>query len=383
MNASILSGKDPASGQSLTVEYRNGLICDIRPGPAQETAWLCPGLIDLQVNGYLGHDLNTEQVTVDTVAALAAALQATGVSTFLPTLITASEEQIISTLRVIAAARRQDPLLERMIPYVHVEGPALSAEAGPRGAHPSDQIRPPSLAEFERWQAASGKLVGMVTISPHWPGSAAYIAALCAQGVSVAIGHTHASGDQIAMAADAGARLSTHLGNGAHGTLPRHPNYLWAQLAEDRLYASFIADGHHLPADTLKTMLRAKGIERSILVSDTAALGGMPPGDYDSPIGGRVHLSENGRLNVAGTQYLAGATAPLIAGVAHVTGKIGLSLAQAIQMATVNPGKFVGGRGVLAVGASADLLRFHWSGAGAALMVETVLLAGSTVHGKP
>lgn len=383
MNASILSGKDPASGQSLTVEYRNGLICDIRPGPAQETAWLCPGLIDLQVNGYLGHDLNTEQVTVDTVAALAAALQATGVSTFLPTLITASEEQIISTLRVIAAARRQDPLLERMIPYVHVEGPALSAEAGPRGAHPSDQIRPPSLAEFERWQAASGKLVGMVTISPHWPDSAAYIAALSAQGVSVAIGHTHASGDQIAMATDAGARLSTHLGNGAHGTLPRHPNYLWAQLAEDRLYASFIADGHHLPADTLKTMLRAKGIERSILVSDTAALGGMPPGDYDSPIGGKVHLAQNGRLNVAGTQYLAGATAPLIAGVAHVTGKIGLSLAQAIQMATVNPGKFVGGRGVLAVGASADLLLFHWNGAGAALMVERVLLAGSTVHGKP
>ncbi|MQR02068.1 N-acetylglucosamine-6-phosphate deacetylase [Glaciimonas soli] len=383
MNSSILTGKDPASGRSLEVEYRNGLICAIRPGPVQETAWLCPGLIDLQVNGYLGHDLNTKQVTVDTVAALATALQATGVSTFLPTLITASEAQIISTLRVIATARRQDSLLERMIPYVHVEGPALSAEAGPRGAHPSEQIRPPSLAEFERWQAASNGLVGMVTISPHWPKSAAYIAALSARGVSVAIGHTHASGTQITMAADAGARLSTHLGNGAHGTLPRHPNYLWAQLAEDRLYASFIADGHHLPADTLKTMLRAKGIERSILVSDTAALGGMPPGDYESPIGGKVHLAENGRLNVAGTQYLAGATAPLIAGVAHVTGKIGLSLAQALQMATANPGKFVTGRGVLAVGTSADLLRFHWTGAGDTLVVETVVIAGCTVLGKP
>lgn len=374
-----ISGKNPHTGESLTVRHEHGVIREIVPGPESETRWLGPGLIDIQVNGYEGWDLNTGTFDAHTVLQLAQAMQRVGVSTFLPTLITASEHCIINGLQVIRQAREADPVVAHMIPYVHIEGPSLSSEPGPRGAHPGDQIRPPDLEEFLRWQKASGGLIGMLTISPHWDNSAAFIAALCATGIHVAIGHTHASVEQIRAAVDAGARLSTHLGNGAHGNLRRHPNYLWTQLAEDRLCASFIADGHHLPVDTLKVMLRAKGPERSILVSDTAALGGMPVGVYEHPIGGKVSVSADGRLGVAGTEFLAGAALPLVKDITHVIDHLGLDLGSALKMATENPGRFVGGRGVIEVGAAADLMRFVWQGASHPIEIDKLLIAGNTV----
>jgi N-acetylglucosamine-6-phosphate deacetylase len=218
-------------------------------------------------------------------------------------------------------------------------------------------VRPPDVAEFVRWQAACGGLVGMVTLSPHFPGAPAYIAALAASGVQVAIGHTHASPEQIAAAVDAGAVLSTHLGNGAAAMLARHPNLIWAQLAEDRLGASFI-------------------VARSVLISDAAALAGMPPGIYDAEIGGMVELREDGRLSMAGTPFLAGAARPIACGVAFVASFCGLTLADAVRMATENPGRFAGGRGRLRVGAPADLVRFRWQPGERDLRIETVLVAG-------
>ena len=170
--------------------------------------------------------------------------------------------------------------------------------------------------------------------------------------------------------------LSTHLGNGAAAVLPRHPNFIWAQLADDRLTASFIADGHHLPADTLKSMLRAKGLSRAVLVSDSVALGGMPPGIYEQQIGGRVELSADGRLGIVGTPYLAGAARPLKDGVAMAARSAGLALADALKLATENPGRFVGGRGRLAVGAAADLMRFRWRPGDPTLAIDAGLSTG-------
>jgi N-acetylglucosamine-6-phosphate deacetylase len=151
---------------------------------------------------------------------------------------------------------------------------------------------------------------------------------------------------------------------------------LWTQLAEDRLTATMIADGHHLPADTLKAMLRSKGIERSILVSDAVALAGMPPGSYDTPVGGKVELDANGRLSLAGTSYLAGAALPLKDGVARAVAMTGVSLGDAVRMATANPGRFTGHRGELRVGARADLIRFTLDPGGMGLHIETVIVAG-------
>lgn len=378
MKTQSITGRDPRSGKPLKVTFEEGKIRAIDGGPADERAWLSPGFIDLQVNGYFGSDLNSGAVDPDVVVALTRKMLATGVTTYLPTIITASEIRIIAALRAIAEARRTSPLAAHAIPFVHVEGPHISPEDGPRGAHAREHVRPPSIAEFDRWQAASGDLVGMVTISPHWDGAPEYISALSKRGIVVAIGHSNATPTQVQAATDAGATMSTHLGNGLGSPIPRHPNLLWTQLAEDRLTACFIADGHHLPMDTLKAMLRAKGIERSILVSDTVTLGGMPAGIYDAGVlGGDVEVTADECVRSAsGGGFLAGAYRVLLDGIARVANLDGFSLGDAVQMATENPGRFVGGRGRLQVGADADLIRFDWEPGITKLQIKTVLTNG-------
>ena len=382
---STVHGLDPGTGQSLTVEVKSGVIQAVHRSQAAASesgqGWLAAGLIDLQVNGYAGHDLNDDQVTPETVQALARAMLASGVTTFLPTLITASEAQLTKALVAVQAARSLDPVVAKMVPYVHVEGPAIAPEDGPRGAHPAAHVRPPSVAEFERWQQASGSVVGMVTLSPHWPESAAYISHLVASGVHVALGHTDASPAQIVAAVDAGARISTHLGNGMYAMINRRRNPFWAQLVDDRLCASFIADGHHLAPDLLKVMLRSKGLGQSMIVSDATAIGGMSAGHYQASIGGAVTLSANGRLSMddGSDQYLAGAALPLLAGVANLVRDGGLGLSDALGLATVQPGRWVGGRGLLAPGQPADLIRFNWDTTMVAPQLTGVWLGGQSM----
>jgi N-acetylglucosamine-6-phosphate deacetylase len=372
-----ISGRDPHTGRNIEVVIRDGVIAAVTDVPSADPAWLSPGLIDLQINGYQGFDLNADNLTSDTVIELSRSVLATGVTTFLPTIITASEEKIIACLRAIAAARQLNPALQHMIPGAHVEGPHLSPESGPRGAHPREHIRPPSIAEFDRWQRASGDLVRLVTLSPHFAEAPKYIAALRDRGILVSIGHTHASPDQIRTAVDAGATLSTHLGNGVDDPLPRHPNLLWTQLAEDRLTAMFIADGHHLPDDTLKVMLRAKGLDRAILVSDVVALAGLPPGLYETPVGGLVKLTHDGRLSLHGTQFLAGSVVPLKDAVAHLATTY-LSLSESLRLATQNPARFLGRTGRLQIGAPGDLVRFTLE-PDAGIQIESILLQGMRI----
>jgi N-acetylglucosamine-6-phosphate deacetylase len=372
-----IRGRDPATGRVLEVTTDGSVIAHVRRvDGGGDVLWLVPGLVDLQVNGYGGHDVNGPDVTADEVVALVRALARAGTTTVVPTVITAAEADIVRSLRAVAEARERDEATRRAVPCVHVEGPHISAEDGPRGAHPAEHVRAPDPAEFDRWQQACDGLVGIVTLSPHHPEAVAYTEHLARAGVTVAIGHTHASPEEVRAVTDAGARMSTHLGNGAHAVLARHPNHLWAQLADDRLTAGFIADGHHLPADTLTAMLRAKGLDRSFLVSDSVALAGMPPGQYASPVGGAVELSDDGRLSVAGTPYLAGAARSLADGLAQAVRMTGIGLGDAARLATANPGRFVGGRGLLAPGAPADLVLVDPE-----LRVQQVVAAGSEVAG--
>ncbi|MEM8587377.1 MAG: amidohydrolase family protein [Pseudomonadota bacterium] len=352
-------GRDPATGESLRLIVEDRAIAAIEPAAEDTDTFLAPGLIDLQVNGYGGIDLNDVELTPDAVSELCRSLMALGVTTFLPTIITAPEDRIIRALGRIAAARAADPLAAEMIAGIHVEGPSVSPEDGPRGAHPLEFVRPPSIEEFDRWQAACDGLIAMVTLAPEREGALTYIAAVSQRGIHVAIGHSGASADQIHAAVAEGARLSTHLGNGAAAMVPRHPNLIWAQLASDTLTATFIADGHHLPADTFAAMVRAKGLNRAILVSDSVALAGLPAGVYEQPIGGKVELSEDGRVSLAGTPYLAGAGLPLINTLPIAMRMAGLDLASVLRMATTNPGRFVGRAEGLKVGARADILRFR------------------------
>jgi N-acetylglucosamine-6-phosphate deacetylase len=376
MPPSTITGRDPQTGRTLSLLVESGRIVRVDFSSEQTELYVSAGFIDLQVNGYCGFDVNADHLTQETIVALVDAMLARGVTCFAPTIITASEEKICRALDLIAATRRSHPRAASCIPFVHVEGPHISPHDGYRGVHAVEWVRPPSIDEFDRWQHACDGLAGLVTLSPHWPESPAYIAALCQRGVHVSIGHTHASPEQIQLAVEAGARLSTHLGNGIALEIARHRNPIWAQLGEDRLTATFIADGHHLPSDVLRSMVRAKGVEHSVLVSDSVALAGMAPGVYTTPVGGRVELLASGKLCVFGSELLAGSTASLAHCVSHLVNAAGVPLHQALAMATSNPGRFVGGRGQLSPGSRADLVRFRWD---KEIMIEDVWLAGERI----
>jgi N-acetylglucosamine-6-phosphate deacetylase len=346
-------------GRTVRLDFHNGRIAEIAPVQGESDRWILPGLVDIQVNGYAGHDVNAENVTADDIAGLVRAEWAAGITAICPTIITAPEDRIVAALQAIRAARAADPLIAHAIPCVHIEGPHIAAADGPRGAHDARFLRPPDIAEFHRWHKAADGLIGIVTLAPELPGAVEYIREITAAGVIAAIGHTAASTADIAAAADAGARLSTHLGNGAHAVLPRHPNYIWDQLAEDRLNSGIIADGHHLADSVLRVMLRAKGIPRVVLVSDTVALAGMPPGQYVAPVGGQVELTADGRLVLAGSTLLAGATRNLAECVGHLL-QLGIPLTDVARMTSTNPARLLGlaERGGVEVGNSADLTLF-------------------------
>lgn len=377
MSTSEITGRDPRDGKSIAVIVEEGTIARVVETKGDTDLYLSAGFVDLQVNGCAGFDLNAGQGGADTVAALVGAMLVRGVTCFVPTVITAREEETCGRLRAIAEACRVHPQAAACVPFIHVEGPHISPLDGYRGAHPAGAVRPPSVAEFDRWQDAAGGRVGMVTLSPHFEESEEYIAALVRRGVRVALGHTHATPEQIGRAVDAGASLATHLGNGIAQEIPRHRNPIWKQLADERLTATFIADGHHLPPDVLKAMLAAKGVARSILVSDSVALAGMPAGVYEAGVGGKVELKPDGRLCLFRSDLLAGSTASLAQCLGRVTQMTGISRGDALLMATANPGRVVGGRGELAAGARADLVRFRWEGEA---IIEDVWLAGKRVY---
>lgn len=352
----VITGRS-SSGGGIRVAIDGESIASVTPtpDPGPDAPWILPGLVDLQVNGYGGFDANGDEVSPDGIEAMAHALAAAGTTTFVPTVITGDHSDMLRSFRAIVAARRGSPVLAASIPFIHVEGPHISHLDGPRGAHDLAQIRPPSIEEFDDWQRAADGLIGMVTLSPHWPGTDSYIHSLVARGVRVSLGHSHATPDQFRAAIDAGARYSTHLGNGIAGMLPRHPNPIWTQLADHRVTAGFIADGHHLPDDALAAMIRSKGIDGSFVVSDSVALAGSAPGTYRAPVGGEVELAPDGRLNVAGTEYLAGAALPLRAAITTLH-RCGFNMSEVEQLIAGSPGRIAGAGGTLEPGRRADVL---------------------------
>jgi N-acetylglucosamine-6-phosphate deacetylase len=286
-----------------------------------------------------------------------------GVTTYFPTVITNSDEAIAEALRSIVRARAEDSLIERVVAGIHLEGPFISPEDGPRGAHDSDYVRAPDWSLFQGWQEVAEGAIRILTLSPEWPEAPEFIATCVESGVTVAIGHTAATPEQIREAVAAGALMSTHLGNGAHPVLPRHPNYIWEQLAQDNLWACVIADGFHLPNSVLKVVLRTKA-ERAILVSDAVALGGMEPGEYDAPIGSKVVLAPEGKLYLAETpELLAGSVKTLREGIEHLVLSQLSNLPEAWEMASTRPATLLHlpTRAGLSVGATADLVVFRYT----------------------
>jgi N-acetylglucosamine-6-phosphate deacetylase len=353
------SGTGALTGLPIRLEFRDTIL-SAAPSPETSDLYLAPGFIDLQVNGFAGVDYNHPSTSHEEIARSLRAQFATGVTRLYPTVITGAPDAMQACLRNLAAARDLVPG-GHAIDGFHVEGPHISSEDGPRGAHPRQWVRPPDLDEFHRWQDATGGRIRIVTLAPEWPDALRYIERITAEAVVASIGHTQAGAAQIADAVAAGATLSTHLGNGAHPLLRRHPNYIWEQLAEDRLMASFIVDGIHLGAAFLKSAIRAKSVDRCVLVTDAATPAGAVPGRYllaDQP----VDLTDDGRVVLAGTDRLAGSALHMHRGVENLMRLAGLSLADAIRMATVNParaGKVPGRAEDLVPGSLADIVQFR------------------------
>lgn len=349
-----------------------------------ELPYIAPGFFDMQVNGYKGSDYSIEDFSEEHLQKIIAHLAASGVTQHLPTIVTGPQARMLQTLEIISAARRHNPDIAAAIPGIHIEGPYISSEDGPRGAHDPVYIRDPDAAEFDQWQeAADGKIV-LVTIAPERCGALDFIKQIAACGVAVAIGHTAADPATIGQAIKAGAKLSTHLGNGSHGLLPRLKNYLWEQLAADELMASIIADGFHLPPSVLKVISRAKGLDKLILVSDAALLGGFVPGIYQW---GRldVQVFEDGHLGLPGTEFLAGAAHLLDWDIPHFMNATGYDLASTLPLCTTNPAKILNEAehlGAFAVGAPANLVLFTFQPGDERLTIEKTIRAGKEIFVK-
>ncbi len=339
---------------------------------------IAPGLIDNQVNGYAGVDFSGEDLTIEGIVKATRSLWKTGVTTYLPTLITNSPDNLIRNFRVLVEALTLKEV-ELSVPGFHLEGPYLSGDDGFRGCHPLQYIAIPDVEQLMNFQQAAGGKIAQITLAPELPGSGELISYCTANGVQVAIGHSTANGAEIHEACNLGARLSTHLGNGCSNLIHRHHNPIWPQLANDLLIPTLIADGHHLTQDELKVFLKVKGVGGIILTSDITFLAGMPAGRYRFG-GADVILSEDGMLKSADQDCLAGATMPLLKGVENMMRFTGCSLGEAINMASKNVAEIYGwhDRGQLLPGRRADLLLLKQVTAG--LVLKQCYVLGQQVY---
>ena len=382
-----VKGKSTADSAVLKIDFNAALLAVdelLRAEPVDE--FVSPGFIDLQVNGFAGVDYNDPTSSREAIAASIRKMFTTGVTRFLATIITGSEERIVGAIKNLVAAKQafaQAGMPEaEALAGLHIEGPHLSPEDGPRGAHPLEHIRPPSIAEFDRWQEVADGNIRLVTISPEWAETPSYVRAAVRQGVVASIGHTKATSDQIKAAVDAGATMSTHLGNAAHATLHKTQNYIWDQLADERLAASFIVDGIHIPRAFLHSAVRAKGLDRSLLVTDAVMPAMCEPGPYK--LGQvEVELLSNGSVVLRGGERLAGSALRMDHAIANTVRLAAVGLSQALAMATTNAarvGRIAGRQRGLVPGEKADLVRFTWNPDRFSLNVIETVVAGISVH---
>ncbi|HZQ21640.1 MAG TPA: amidohydrolase family protein [Terriglobales bacterium] len=338
----------------------DGLITSVTTVSSSQPdeSWLCPGFIDLQVNGFAGIDFSDPNLRVEQAIRVLPAVWATGVTSFYPTLITNSYERLRRNFAVLEEARRACTAFQLCVPGYHLEGPYFP-DGPARGVHNPEFLRSPDWDEFTRLQEAAGHRIKIVTLAPELPGALEFIARCVRAGVVCAIGHTDATATVIHAAVDAGARLSTHLGNGCATMIDRHQNPLWPQLANERLHVSLICDGFHLPEDLLRVIVKVKGVNGCILVTDAIHVANMPPGRYtlvDMP----VELLPSGKVVKRDRASMAGSALAMNRAVSIFQQHASVSFEDACIAATKNPASLLNDRGVcqeIAAGQPANLIR--------------------------
>jgi len=370
------------AGEGLArIGIEDGRIASVQSaGPIDgRKPYVSPGLIDIQVNGFAGIDFCGATLDPAKAPNVLPALWKTGVTTFCPTVITNTQNNLIQCFRALEEARRIEPRFAWCAPCYHLEGPYLSPD-GSRGAHNPKFMRPADWNEFLELQEAAGGRIGIVTIAPEVPGAFDFIRKAREAGVVIAIGHTDATPEQIHQAVEAGAQLNTHLGNGCPQMIDRHRTPLWAQLAIDSLAASMICDGFHLPRDLVRVIHRVKGIERCILITDAVHVAGLPPGRYKL-VDLDIDLLPTGQVVAADRHSMAGSAASMNRVIKVFMDYAGVSLGDALRAATANPARLLRGREIcsdIAPGQSANLTVFR--AGGERLEIEQVMVAGEVVY---
>ncbi len=338
--------------------------------------YLCSGFFDPQVNGFAGVDFNSPNLSPQELHRAAISLASTGVTRFFPTLITESHEKMARQLKIIGDALREDPLLRKMCPGIHLEGPYISPEDGPRGAHLREFIRLPKWDELKKFQEACDGRIRCLTLAPELEGAIPFIKKTVAHGIVIGLGHTNASEEVLEDAVQAGARLSCHLGNAAPKTFLGGTNPIQKQLAMGQLMASIIVDGIHLPPGVVNEYVRAKGVDRIVLTTDSMAGAGAPPGKYS--LGElEVDVGSDGAARLCGASRLAGSTLAMDRAITNVIRFAGIDLPSAIRMAAKNAEKLFPETGrETAPGHSADLVLFEYQ---RELVVRSTWIGGEKI----
>ncbi len=383
MGTLVVRGRLAQGERASDIVIEDGVIQGIQAAAKAKTGVLggadrivTQGFFDLQVNGFAGVDFNRPTVTPQQLRRATEVMWRHGVTRYLPTVITAPVKDMLGTMDAIAQARQSDPALAFAIAGMHVEGPFLAPEDGPRGAHPADAILDPDWELFLKFQDAAKGHIRLLSLAPERPGAIGLIWQLRQAGVVVAITHTDGGESDINQAVQAGAQLSSHLGNGAHALLPRHRNYVQMQLANDELFASIIVDGHHLPHYFVKNVVRAKGLDRLILITDAMAAAAAAPGKYRL---GQVlaEVGPDGYVRLPGTPYLAGSALTMDRAIENVAKFSGITLDQAIPLANRQPRRLFPDMPGLAPGAPAEVVVLR---PGPAVTVEATIVQGDVVY---
>ncbi len=366
----------------ISIELFNGKISNIqRLDKESEGAksYIAPGLIDLQINGYMGVDFSGPDLTVEGVRKATKALWKAGVTTYFPTLITSDIARLKKNFAILAEAQK-DPEISKSIPGFHLEGPYISPIKGFRGAHLEKYIKNPDWSEFQEIQKAANNGIRLITLAPELEGAIPFIRNCVASGMVVALGHHNGNAETIQKAVDAGARMATHLGNGCANEINRHHNPIWPQLSNDLITPSIIADGFHLTKEEVRSFYKAKGPDNTILVSDALDLAGLPPGEYIR--GERTLLLTPNVVKLPKEDVLAGAASPISKCVGVIMKFTQCSIADAIQMASTNPAEMLSldKLGRIEEGKRADLILFTMENN--EMIIQKTYVAGKLVYSQ-
>ena len=370
------------TGKPVAIAISTGKIMNVtaaETGIVAPKLYVAPGLIDIQINGYMGVDFSGPDLTVAGVKIATRALWKAGVTSYFPTIITSDIELIKKNFAILAKAK-EDPEIGASIPGFHLEGPYISPLKGFRGAHLEKYIKNPNWDEFQEIQYAANNDIKLITLAPELHGAIPFIEKCVASGVIVSLGHHNGTAKDVLKAVEAGAKMATHLGNGCANEINRHHNPIWPQLSNDAISASIIADGFHLTKEEVRSFFKAKGVARTILVSDALDLAGLPPGEYTR--GERTLLLTPNVVKLPKEEVLAGAASPISKCVGVVMDFTQCSLSEALRMASTNPAEMFSLEEIrqIAKGNRADLILFEMENN--AMVITKTYVAGQVVYSR-